>query len=84
LQAPVAARQHPAAKTLVVDTFDLSHTAEPLGPPPELAASVDEKIEFLHQQLNSIGPDSAILSGLVLLGSSQHQRLQGGAISECI
>jgi hypothetical protein len=84
LQAPVRACQHPAAKTLIVDTFDLSHTAAPLGPPPEMAASVEEKIEFLHQQLNSIGPESAVISGLVLLGSSQHQRLQGGALPECI
>jgi hypothetical protein len=84
LQAPVGARQHPAAKTIIVDTFDLSHTAAPLGPPPEIAAGVEEKIEFLHQQLNSIGPESAVISGLVLLGSSQHQRLQGGASSECI
>jgi hypothetical protein len=84
LQAPVAARQHPAVKTLIVDTFDLSRTAAPLAPPPALAASVEEKMDFLHQQLDSIGPESSILSGLVLLGSSQNQRLQGGAISACI
>jgi hypothetical protein len=84
LQAPVAARQHPAAKTLIVDTFDMSRTAAPLSPPSALAASEEEKMEFLHQQLDSIGLESAILSGLVLLGSSQHQRLQGGVHSACI
>jgi hypothetical protein len=68
-------------KTQVIDTFDLTHTAAPLPPPPALAASEEEKIDFLHQQLDSIGTESAILSGLVLLGSSQHQRLQGGALS---
>jgi hypothetical protein len=64
----------------VVDTFDLSHTAAPPAAPPAPAASVEEKIEFLHQQLDSIGLESTILSGLVLLGSSQHQRLQGGVL----
>jgi hypothetical protein len=41
-------------------------------------------MEFLHQQLNSIGPESPVLSGLLLLGSSQNQRLQGGVLSVCI
>jgi hypothetical protein len=80
LQAPLTQRQYPAAKQLVVDTFDLSHTAATLAPPPVPAASVEEKMEFLHQQLDSIGLEKAILSGLVLLGSSQHQRLQGGGL----
>jgi hypothetical protein len=68
----------------VVDTFDLPHTAALLASPPLPAASEEEKLEFLHQQLDSIGSEKAILSGLVLLGSSQHQRIQGGALSPAI
>jgi hypothetical protein len=41
-------------------------------------------MEHLHQQLDSIGMERAIISGLVLLGSSRHQRLQGGTTSACI
>ena len=47
--------------------------------PPAEAASVDERIDFLHQQLDSIGGDADVLNGLVLLGSGTHERLQGGA-----
>jgi hypothetical protein len=74
LQATVAPRQPPVART---------HTAAPMAPPPSPGASVEEKINFLHQQLDSIGLESTILSGLVLLGSSPNQRLQGGVLAVC-
>ena len=66
----------------LVDTFDLTQSVVAgvsLLHPPAEAASVDERIDFLHQQLDSIGGDADVLNGLVLLGSGTHERLQGGA-----
>jgi hypothetical protein len=64
-----------------VDTFELPHTTTTaLMPPPASTASSPEKIEFLHQQLDSMGMDAEILPGLILLGSGNKERLQGGAL----
>jgi hypothetical protein len=62
-----------------MDTFDLSHTAAEMPPPPSAQASVEERIEFLNQQLDSIGMEKPVLNGLQLLGSGRNQRLLGGA-----
>jgi hypothetical protein len=59
----------------------MSHTAAELRPPPDINASVEDRMEFLHKQLDSIGMERAILCGLLLLGSSRTQRIQGGASS---
>jgi hypothetical protein len=63
-----------------VDTFEFPHTATTLLAPPLSTASSPEKIEFLHQQLDSMGMDAEILPGLILLGSGNRERLQGGAL----
>jgi hypothetical protein len=64
----------------------MSLTAAELRPPPDINASVEEKVEFLYKQLDSIGLERAILCGLLLLGSGRNQRIQGGAsfISGCL
>jgi hypothetical protein len=61
----------------VTDTFDMSHTAASLLPPP--AASTSEKMDFMNQQLDSMGIDAEILPGLLLLGSGVDERMQGGS-----
>jgi hypothetical protein len=66
-----------------MDTFDLSHTALEMPPPPSAHASVEERIDFLNQQLDSIGMEKAILNGLHLLGNGRNQRLQGGEQLVC-
>lgn len=69
------------AEAPVVDTFDMSQTAAALLEPPTADATREDSIDFLHQQLDSIGAQRDILEGLVLLGSGSHERLQGGAPS---
>jgi hypothetical protein len=64
----------------VVDTFDMSHTEAVLRPPPAADAPAEERMEFLQQQLDSIGMERAILNGLQLLGSGVKERLQGGVL----
>ena len=64
----------------VVDTFDLSHTVATQMAPPAVGAPVEDLLEFLQQQLNAVGMETPILDGLLLLGSSGHQRLQGGTV----
>lgn len=60
------------------DTFDLYHCIDtPLPPPADSAALVD-KMDFLHQQLDSFGRDLPVLGSLLLLGSGDNQRRQGG------
>lgn len=77
--APAAAIvQAPAPTTREVDTFDISRTRAALLPPPAGNATVDEKMDFLHQQLDGIGTEMIILNGLVLLGHGDNERLQGG------
>jgi hypothetical protein len=71
--------QHETA-TAEVDTFELPHTASSLLPLPPTTASSSEKIEFLHQQLDSMGTDAEILPGLIPLGSGSKERLQGGVL----
>lgn len=64
-----------------VDTFDLSYSdCGALLAPPARNASIEDKMDFLHQQLDSIGTEREILNGLVSLGSGGHDRLQGGVV----
>lgn len=60
------------------DTFDLTHTVAPLLPPPGPGASLDDKVDFLQQQLDSFGLDMPIFDDLLSLGSSPTERRQGG------
>ena len=76
-----AARRESAA--VEVDTFDLSHTAAALMPPPVAGAPVEAHMDFLQQQLDCIGVERPILDGLLLLGDGGHQRRQGGALPLC-
>lgn len=46
---------------------------------PGEGAHVDTRMEFLNWQLDSIGIGTPLLRGLLLLGGSQHERIQGGA-----
>jgi hypothetical protein len=64
----------------VPDTFDMSHTGVSLLPVPAVDASISAKIDFMHQQLDSLGAEAEALPGLVLLGSGVEERLQGGAV----
>jgi hypothetical protein len=80
MQAPPSVHKQPAVIVPVVDTFDMSHTATVLRPPPAADAPAEEKMEFLQQQLDSIGMERPILNGLLLLGSGVKERLQGGVL----
>ena len=62
-----------------VDTFDMVTTVVPLPHPPPDNAKIEDKMDFLHRQLDEIGSNRTILNGLTLLGCGGHQRLQGGA-----
>jgi hypothetical protein len=62
------------------ETFAMRYTTDTLLPPPASKASSAEKIDFLHQQLDSMGVDAEILPGLLLLGGGNRERLQGGAL----
>ena len=67
------------------DTFDMVHTVATQLPPPPLGAPAEQHMEFLHQQLDSMGLEKPLLEGLVLLGDNE--RLQGGehsSFSPCI
>jgi hypothetical protein len=65
-----------------VETIELPHKKRPalLRPRPHAKASIAEKIQFLHQQLDSMGKDAEILPGLILLGIGGKERLQGGVL----
>jgi hypothetical protein len=80
VQASRSSQEQSAPRTQVVDTFDMSHTAAELRPPPGRNASLEERMVFLNQQLDSVGLERAILSGLLLLGSGRTERLQGGVV----
>jgi hypothetical protein len=84
MQVHPSARHQAVPKSLVADTFDMTHTAAELRPPPGQHASLDERMDFLQQQLDSIGMGRAILSGLLLLGGGSNQRIQGGEPSAYI
>ena len=62
-----------------VDTMDMSYTAAgaPLRP-PAADAEADEKMDFIHEQLDSLGQETPVLNGLVLLGNGENDRIQGG------
>ena len=74
------AASHRSEVSVDVDTFDLANTAAAPMSPPAVGAPVEDHMDFLHQQLDSIGTETPILNGLLLLGSSGHQRLQGGTL----
>lgn len=50
--------------------------------PPDAAAPVDEKMEYLQYQLDCIGRERTILNGLVMLGGGRYERLQGGTLPQ--
>lgn len=61
------------------DTFEIDHTKPVvvgLSAPPPSNAPTDERIDYVHDQLESLGPDAEVLNGLVLCGG----RLKGGAL----
>lgn len=64
----------------VTDTFDLPHTAPPRLTEPGPDATIALKMDFLQQQLDSLGVQNPFLDVLVPLGRSANQRLQGGAL----
>lgn len=49
--------------------------------PPTPTASLEERLDFLHQQLDSFSKDKPAVSNLVLLGQSGEDRRQGGTCS---
>ena len=61
-----------------MDTFDLQHTAVSVLPPPAGNASLEDKMEFIRQQLDDIGLEKPVLNGLLLLGNGVKERIQGG------
>ena len=79
-EAAFQAAAEAAQGSKVVDTFDLSHTVAAQMDPPAAEAPVEDHMDFLQQQLDSIGMERPILNGLLLLGSSGYQRLQGGTL----
>ena len=64
----------------VKDTFDMSYTAAPVMQPPEAHAPVHVRMDFMHQQLDSLGQEKAFLGDLISLGDGDNERLQGGAL----
>ena len=64
-----------------MDTFDMPYTSivTSILTPPGPQASADEKIDFLQQQLDSFDHNIPIFDNLVLLGSGDQERRQGGA-----
>lgn len=49
-----------------------------LLPPPARNASVDEKVDFLQQQLDSFSNNTPIFADLMSLGDSGSERRRGG------
>lgn len=74
----VAAHVRPPAPIVQYNTFDVSTNVAPLLPPPGAAAANDAKLEFLHQQLDSLGTEKPAIQDLVLLGNTGRERRQGG------
>ena len=67
---------------------DVSYTGTPatttqgtsrIYDPPSEEASKLKKMEFLEQQLDSLGTEQAFMDRLVLTGSGAFERMQGGA-----
>lgn len=67
-----------------VDTFDMSETAPILLQPPSPKASLEKKMDFLQQQLDSFGIDKPALPDLVFLGNGERERLQGGGFTSSV
>lgn len=63
-----------------MDTFDMPYTSlvTSILKPPGPQAGADEKVDFLQQQLDSFDHNSPIFDDLVLLGSGDQERRQGG------
>jgi hypothetical protein len=59
----------------------MTYTAVELRPPTTPQTDLEGRMEFIQQQLDSIGTEKTILNGLQLLGNGRNQRLQGGALS---
>jgi hypothetical protein len=79
--AQIRQQQHREVAASEVDTFDImTYSSRPLLPVPGANATVEERVDFLHQQLDSIGVDKEIVYGLFLLGNGDNARLQGGVI----
>lgn len=47
--------------------------------PPQIGATIQAKMQFMHCQLDSIGESVEVLNGLFLLGGGAQERLEGGA-----
>lgn len=64
------------------DTFDMPYTSyvASLLAPPGAVATPDQKIDFLHQQLDSFNEMTSVFDDLVLLGGGSSNRRQGGAL----
>lgn len=60
------------------DTSNMSFTVATLLPPPKDDATADDKMDFLHQQLDSVGTDKPAINDLVMMGCGDRERIQGG------
>lgn len=60
---------------------EVLYTAESLMRPPDEDAPLNERMEFLHQQLDSLGVTKPAVGDLVLLGRGGCFRRQGGSLS---
>jgi hypothetical protein len=69
-----------ATSKAAVDTFDMSYAEATQMRAPDGNASLEEKMDFLQQQLDCVGTERPILDGLVLLGNGINERLEGGAL----
>lgn len=75
---PGQPEQRPVQEADKKDTFDMTRTDVSLLPPPGPDASIDEKMDFLQQQLDSYGTKTPIFDDLLSLGSAETERRQGG------
>lgn len=62
-------------------TFDSLRTVGSVLHPPGIDATEVDKLNFLHQQLDSFGTNKPIHGSLLSLGMGSQSRLEGGALS---
>lgn len=73
--------QSPAhAASTVKDIFEMSDSSTLILQPPGSNATTDDKVDFLHQQLDSFRGDKPVVGDLMSLGCSGSERRQGGVV----
>lgn len=82
-QEPARPRQQTDEQHGQKDTFEMTQTVPDFLPPPGPNASADDRMEFIHQQLDGFGGDTPMFDDLLPLGCGASERMQGGRILCC-